>query len=205
MSSQDSGPPDDSTTEARVRRPVIADMEYEEVEASLTALPQIKQAAVVLHGITDQQLVAYLVVEPGCTVDSAELHRRLSSRLPEIEVPEVYVVLDGLPLTGDGELDRPALDSAVRGGRRAKHPALQILGGPTAEIADIWRDILDLDTVSLRDDLFDLGGHSLTITRMAVRIRSALDIEVPLNVFYDTPTILGIASAVERARRLVAT
>jgi acyl carrier protein len=176
-------------------------MKYEEAEASLRALPHIEQAAIMLHGTVDQQLVAYLVAGPGHTVDPAELGQRLSSRWPGITVPEVYVVLDGLPRTADGEVDRPALSSAVRGGRPGQHRAPRILSGSAAEIADIWRDVLGLDAVSLRDDLFDLGGHSLTITRMAVRIRSGMNIEVPLTVFYDTPTILGIASAVERARR----
>lgn len=179
-------------------------MEYQQAEASLSALPHIKQAAIMLHGTVDQQLVAYLVAEPGRIIDPAELYYRLSSRLPEAEVPEVYVVLDGLPLTAEGKPDRTALRAAVRGGGPGHHRAPRILSGPAAEIADIWREVFGLDTVSLSDDLFDLGGHSLTITRMALRIRSRMDIEIPLTVFYDTPTILGIASAVERARKLVA-
>jgi acyl carrier protein len=179
-------------------------MEYQEAEAGLRALPHIEQAAVMRHGLVDQQLVAYLVAELGHTIDLAGVHERLSSRLPKAEVPEVYVVLNRLPLTDDGEPDRAALSGTVRSGLPRPPLAPRLLGGPAAEIADIWREIFGLDTVSLRDDLFDLGGHSLTITRMAVRIRSSMDIDVPLNVFYDTPTILGIASAVERARRLVA-
>jgi acyl carrier protein len=174
---------------------------YEETEAGLRTLPHIKQAAVMRQGAIDQQLVAYIVFEPDCAINWAELHRSLSSGLPEVKVPDVYVVLDGLPLAADGELDRKALGRAVRGRRGSSHLTPQVLSGSVADVADIWREILGLESVGICDDLFDLGGHSLTITRIATRIRSRMGIEVPLTVFYDTPTILGIASAVERARR----
>jgi acyl carrier protein len=176
-------------------------MDYEEAESGLTAMPQIKQAAVVLYGLVDQQLAAYVVPEPGCNVDSTELHKSLSSKLPGTNVPDVYIVLDRLPLTDDGEPDRSALGRAVRGNQDSGGPAPQILAGPAAEIGDIWREVLRMEAVGLRDDLFDLGGASLTIVRIASRIRSRMDIDISLTVFYDTPTILGIASAVEHARR----
>lgn len=179
-------------------------MEYEETEAVLRTLPHIEQAAVMLHGNADKQLVAFIVVEPGGAVDSAELHQSLASSLPDIEVPDVYVTLGFLPVTEDDELDRPALSRAVRGSQDASYRAPEILSGPAADVADIWREVLGMKVVGLCDNLFDLGGHSLTITRIAVRIRSRMGIDVPLTAFYDTPTVLGISSAVERARRKAA-
>jgi acyl carrier protein len=176
-------------------------MEYEETEAGLRTLPQIKQAAVMLQGAADKQLVAYIVIEPDYAINSAELHQSLSSRLPRVEVPDVYVVLDGLPIAGDGKLDRQALSGAVRGGQGSGYLTPCVRSGSAADVADIWREVLGMESVGLCDDLFDLGGHSLTITRIATRIRSRMGIDVPLTVFYDTPTIIGIASAVERARR----
>lgn len=176
-------------------------MEYTRTEAFLTALPQIKQAAVVLHGNIDQQLAAYLVAEPGNSVDPAELGEYVSARLPDAAVPDVYVMVDGLPLGEDGEPDLELLSRATRGSRAAGCLAPRILGGSAADVADIWREVLDMAAIGLCDDLFDLGGHSLTITRIATRIRARMSVDVPLTVFYDTPTVLGVASAVERARR----
>jgi len=176
-------------------------MPYEETEACLKSLPQIRQAAVMLQGNVDQQLTAYITLEPGCNIDSTELYQILSSRLPEAKVPNVYVILDGLPFTEGGELDRQGLSMAVRGSQNTSYLRPQVLSGPAADIADIWREVLGMEVVGLDDDLFDLGGHSLTITRIAARIRSSMGINVALTVFYDTPTILGIASAIEQVIR----
>jgi acyl carrier protein len=179
-------------------------MEYGETEAVLKTLPHIEQAVVMPHGSVDRQLVAFIVLEPGAPVDSVELYQRLASRLAGSKVPDVYVALDFLPVTEEGELDRPALEEAVRGGQDASHRVPEILSGSAADVADIWREVLGLKAIGLRDNLFDLGGHSLTITRIAVRIRSRMGIDVPLTSFYDTPTVLGVSSAVERARRKAA-
>lgn len=176
-------------------------MDYAETETCLTALPQIKQAAVELQGNIDQQLVAYIAVEPGGSTDTAELHDSLPAWLPPGKMPDVYVVLDGLPRRRDGELDRQVLSSAARGSHQTGSVSPRIVSGPAADVADIWREVLGREEIGLCDDLFDLGGHSLTITRIAVRIRSRMGIDVPLTVFYDTPTVCGIASAIEQARR----
>ena len=173
--------------------------DYAATEACLAALPQIAQAAVVSWGDADHCLVAYVVTEPDCVINSAGLHRNLCARLPEAMVPDLYVVLDDLPRAGNGSLDRQGLARAVRGGSGNSAP--RVLSGPAADVADIWREVFGLESVCLGADLFDLGGHSLTITRIATRIRSRMGIGIPLTVFYDTPTILGIASAVERAAR----
>ncbi|MYW06179.1 phosphopantetheine-binding protein, partial [Streptomyces sp. SID3343] len=68
--------------------------------------------------------------------------------------------------------------------------------GPAAEVAAIWREVLGLDDIKPDEDLFDLGGHSLTVTRIGARIRKRLGVDVPLHVFFDTPTITGISAAV---------
>jgi hypothetical protein len=176
-------------------------MEYAQTEAFLTALPQVKQAVVVLHGAIDQQLAAYLVAEPGCAVNPAGFGRQLLARLPDAAVPDVYVVIDSLPRGEDGEPDMELLSRATRGRHATGCLVPQVLSGPAADVADIWREVLGVAAIGLCDDLFDLGGHSLTITRIATRIRARLDVDVPLTVFYDTPTILAVASVVERARQ----
>lgn len=170
-----------------------------ELEAALAAHPQVGGAAVAVLGEAgDEQLVACVVGAPGGTPDGPDLRRHLAAALPGAELPDVFVLLDRLPLTPTGEVDRETLGGVTRGDP-GSGPA--IVGGVAAEVADIWREVLQVDAVSLCDDLFDLGGHSLAITRMVGRIRSRMGVKIPLESFYDTPTVPGIASAVEEIRR----
>ena len=110
-----------------------------------------------------------------------------------------------MPQADNGDVDSAALKSSTRGGQGSPHP--RIMGGLTAVIADTWRDILHVDSVTLSDNFFDLGGHSLAITRMAVRYREEMGVDLPLTVFYDSPTVPAIASAIGEvlhSRRLLA-
>ena len=110
------------------------------------------------------------------------------------------MLVDRLPETDQGTLDTATLRRAGRGkpdGPDGPAGAPQIVGGLAAEVADIWREVLGLDRIDLADDLFDLGGHSMTITRLSVQIRSRLGVDVPLSVFYDTPHVAGVVAAIE--------
>jgi amino acid adenylation domain-containing protein len=174
-------------------------IELGEIEASLLAHPLVAQAAAAMRTDgRDPHLVGYVVIAPGdpAPPDDAELARRLgrhcAASLPAYMVPGVFVRLGRLPLTPNGKLDRAALPVPDR---VAPEPAAP-LQGLAAEVADIWREVLRVDRIGLDDDLFDLGGHSLTITRIAARIQARLQVDVPLEAFYDTPTVAGIVAAI---------
>jgi acyl carrier protein len=165
-----------------------------DVEAALATHADVERAAVAVTGNeVDQQVVAFVVAAGGAAPEGPELRRHLAVALPGSAPPDVFVLVDRLPP------DRGALTAATRGGD-ADAP-LAILGGPAADVADIWREVLHVDAVTLADDLFELGGSSLAITRIAVRVRFRMGVEVPLETFYDTPTIPGIAAAVEALGR----
>lgn len=171
-------------------------MELEKLEAALEAHPAVDQAAVAVHqDAFDTPLIAYVAVSGGDGL-SAELRRHLSATLPGATPPDLFVLVDRLPRAPDGGVDRAALPTAGRGATDGA-AAPEIVAGPAAVVADVWREILRVDRVDLRDDLYSLGGHSLSITRMAVQIKSRTGVEVPLTVFYDTPTVPGIAAALE--------
>ncbi|MFI6759827.1 AMP-binding protein [Micromonospora sp. NPDC050417] len=174
-------------------------VEIGEIEAELTAHPAVVAAAVVLRGdATEATLIGY-VVPAGPAPEPGALRTHLARSLPAVMLPNTWVFLDRLPLTPNGKLDRAALPDPPPD--RALVP-----GPPTTPVAEddevvrrirsIWQDVLQISDIGLDEDLFDLGGHSLTITRISGRIHQHLGVEVPLEVFFDTPTIAEIAEFV---------
>jgi amino acid adenylation domain-containing protein len=177
-------------------------VELGEVEARLLAHPAVAHAAAALRTVRDEPvLVGYLVPAPDRSVpDPAQLRAFAAATLTTAMVPGAWVVLDRLPLSPNGKVDRAALpDPAVTDPEPAPAPA-----GPADELVEevrrIWQEVLRVDTIGLDDDLFDLGGHSLTVTRIKNRMQKHLGVSVPLAVFFDTPTI-GDVCAVIRAGR----
>ncbi|MGH3656515.1 MAG: non-ribosomal peptide synthetase, partial [Micromonosporaceae bacterium] len=174
-------------------------IELGEIESVLLAMPDVARAAVVVREDVpgDRKLVGYLTPAAVASPDAAQLRRDLAARLPAHMVPSALVVLETLPRTPNGKLDRVALPAPSR-----ERPVPRgDTGDPVAEaVSRIWCEVLGLEQVGLDEDLFDLGGHSLTITQIAARIRDRLGADVPLHVFYDESTVSAIAAAVRRIR-----
>ncbi|MEV7964452.1 amino acid adenylation domain-containing protein [Sphaerisporangium sp. NPDC088356] len=174
-------------------------VELGEIEARLLEHPLVAEAAVVLRP-EDQRLVAYVVPksEPGVGL-TAGLREHLARALPGVMVPGVFVPLDRLPLTPARKLDRAALpDPPARAEEVSPPPgAADPLVG---EVTRIWEEVLKMDGIGPDEDLFDLGGHSLTVTQIASRIRKRLGVDVELDVFFDTPTIDGVVAAIRLVR-----
>ncbi|MGW7465281.1 amino acid adenylation domain-containing protein [Streptomyces xantholiticus] len=161
-----------------------------EIEGVLALHPSVREAAVVarrdLGTDGDPMLVAYTTG----TADAAELRRHLAGSLPEHMVPSAFVVLDALPLTPSGKLDRRALPAPELGpavaGRRPRNPSEEIL-------CDLFAEVLGVPEVGIDDDFFALGGHSLLATRLASRVRSTMGVELPLRTVFDAPTVAALA------------
>ncbi|OWA20943.1 non-ribosomal peptide synthetase [Streptomyces sp. CS057] len=171
-------------------------VEIGEIENALLRQPDVARAAVVLREDTpgDQRLVAYVV--PEGLLNTAALAGRTAAELPDYMVPSAYVVLDELPLSPHGKVDRralPAPDHPVAvPGRGPRTPQEEILCG-------LFAEILGVEEVGVDDDFFALGGHSLLATRLVSRIRSALDSEVPIRALFETPTVAALAGTLHRA------
>jgi len=164
-------------------------VELGEIEARLTEHPTVRAAAVVLRG---DDLVGYV---EGAT-ETAELRAHLARTLPDHMLPVRFVPVSDWPITPNGKLDRAALPEPP-----AAEPALATTDdGLLARIGDIWREVLRVDDVGPDDDVFDLGGHSLTITQIASRVRDRLGVDVPLDQFYDAPTLAEITAVVAKLR-----
>ena len=171
-------------------------VEPAEIEAVLSELPSVAQVAVIARadGQGDRRLVAYAVPAPGHRIDPAELRSHAAARLPGHMVPLV-VGLDALPLTANGKLDRkalPAPDIAAATSRGPRTPQEEILCGLFAEVLGVPR-------VGVDDGFFELGGDSLTATRLVSRIRSALRAELSIRSLFEAPTVAAIAARLSEA------
>ncbi|SED57616.1 non-ribosomal peptide synthetase [Pseudomonas anguilliseptica] len=166
-------------------------IELGEIEARLLEHPALREAAVIArqNPAGDAELVAYIVARDACP-GAQTLRQHLAEHLPEHMLPGAYVVLPALPLTPNGKLDRAALPAPERGGQRAYR-------APRNEreslLAGLWAEVLGVEKAGLDDHFFELGGHSLTATRLISRLRSALNIEVPVRALFLHPTLLGFA------------
>jgi ubiquinone/menaquinone biosynthesis C-methylase UbiE/acyl carrier protein len=125
----------------------------------------------------------------------AELGRLLGKTLPDYMLPSAYQVLDSIPLNANGKVDRRALLAAgtvQTGSRPFVAPRTYIEEG----VARIWVAVMGLERVGVDDNFFELGGHSLLLTQIASRLRATYDVDIPLLVLFDAPTVADMAAAV---------
>ena len=175
-------------------------IELGEIENQLAAHPEVRECVVVVQGVgAGERLVAYLaaVGEEG----PAGLRTWLRERLPEPMVPALFIELEALPRLPSGKANRGELSRRplpeVEVERRHEPPRTQ------AEelLAEFWRELLGVGEVGRQDNFFDLGGHSLLATQLMSRIRQAFGIELPLRALFEQPTLAGLATRTESARR----
>ncbi len=187
-------------------------VELGEVESRLREHPAVAGAAAAVHpdGGDRPVLVGYLVLKRDAPRPRAdELRGHLGQTLPAAMVPTAWVVLDRLPSTPNGKLDRRALpppgsDALPLGNdppgadpRTGDDPPAAG-AAVVARLTLMWQDALQVAEVGVDDDLFDLGGHSLTVMQLVNRIAAELGAQVSLDEFYDDPTVAGVAAAVQR-------
>ncbi|MCG7634861.1 amino acid adenylation domain-containing protein [Gordonia McavH-238-E] len=171
-------------------------VELGEIDTALAELAAVAFAVTVPRhdaGI-GMRLVSYVVPAPGVALTGEKLRAGLGEVLPSYMVPAAVVVLDEIPLTPSGKLDRRALPAPIVTTRTFRAPAT-----PVEEIvAGVYADVLSIDAaVGADDDFFDLGGNSLAATRVVARIGAALDTTIPVSLIFEASTVTRLAARAE--------
>ncbi|WP_262188203.1 non-ribosomal peptide synthetase, partial [Serratia ficaria] len=170
-----------------------------EIEVQLAASPWVREAAVqVCSAAHNPRLVAWIV--PAADADRAalpgQLRAHLSDRLPDYMVPSAYVWLEAMPLTANGKLDRRALPEPETAAGVAREYAPPQGAGETA-LAQLWRELLEVERVGRHDNFFELGGHSLLAVRLSSRMRQ-LGVNVPVQAVFNHPILAELAARIDR-------
>ena len=177
-------------------------IETGEVESVLRRHPALRNAAVAVTG--SEQLAAYVVPAHGRNPDVADLRSFVREHLPEPMRPTIWKVLEELPLTPSGKIDRRALLKLETAGQPmgAENVAESATETETA-IAEVWKGVLGIPKLGLHDNVFELGAHSLAATRAAVRIGKAIGMQIPLRAIFENPTVAALAAWFGKARNEV--
>jgi amino acid adenylation domain-containing protein len=177
-------------------------IELGEIESVLRQLQAIKDVVVVVREDEpgDKRLVAYLTPAGQFEAPNDELRSYLQDKLPDYMRPAAFVWLQQMPLTRNGKIDRKALPAPT-------YPITQSGSGepltPVEEIIiNIWASLLKQERISVDDNFFDLGGHSLLATLLISKLRSVFDVELPLQMIFEAPTVKELAAGVQQKKRI---
>jgi amino acid adenylation domain-containing protein/non-ribosomal peptide synthase protein (TIGR01720 family) len=178
-------------------------VELGEIEAALALHPGVAEALVLADagpGEESVRLVAFVIPFEGREPQPHDLRALTGARLPEYMLPSALVVLERLPMTSNGKVDRRALLGLARQARATPRGAAPPRTLTEQILAQLWQEVLGLERVSRDDDFFALGGHSLIATRLMSRVRSAFGVEVPLLALFEEPDLASLALTIERMR-----
>jgi amino acid adenylation domain-containing protein len=177
-------------------------IELGELEAVLGRHESVREAVVIVRedGAGDEkQLVAYVTSSGDRHATPAELSSYMSECMPDYMVPAKFVVLEKLPLTANGKVDRKALPKP----ERKRDDELQSAARPVTEVEEvlcgIWSTVLKVEHIAIDDNFFELGGHSLLAVQLRSRIREAFDTDLELPTLFEFPTVAGMAARIQSA------
>jgi acyl carrier protein len=175
-------------------------IELQEIEEALRRHAGIGEAIVLLHEDVpgSKRLVGYYVAgSQGETPRVEELRLFLREKLPEYMVPATLIGIDELPLTPSGKVDRRALPAPEQTAEYSEKSLIAPRTPTEERLAEIWKQLLSRDEISINQNFFDLGGHSLLATQVMSRIREAFKIELPLRFIFELPTISSLAAKID--------
>ena len=177
-------------------------IELGEVDAVLRRHQSVRAATtLVVEHKGEKHLVAYVVIDEQHSTEWAELRAWMLEQLPDYMVPHAFIRLEEMPVNANGKVDRRALllsgTPDFGSGKEVIEPRTET----EIALAELWREILRVDRVGIRDDFFEAGGHSLMATRLMSQVTKRFDVEVALRDFFEQATIEGLATHIDRAIR----
>jgi amino acid adenylation domain-containing protein len=175
-------------------------VELGEVEAALSALPGIDEAAVIVREDQpgNRRLAAYFVPNRAYSCEIARIREGLRARLPDYMIPSVFVPLEALPLTPNGKVDRRALPKPQQTPRPAAGHARAPADAFESRMVKIWESVLGTSPVGREDNFFDLGGTSLLAARLIYKIESSFGKTLPASVLLQSPTVAGVCGILKQ-------
>lgn len=166
-------------------------IELGEIGRNLSLIPGISQSIVVVNQKNEEKsLVAYYVSETH--LDKKEIQSHLSAVLPEYMVPSYYVELENLPLTSNGKINKKALPK-ISDQDIIRKEYIAPRNKTEEKLAQIWQEILKVDTIGITDNFFNLGGHSLLVVRIINQIKKELGLNISVKTFFENPTIEALS------------
>ena len=177
-------------------------VELGEVEAVLNDHEAVKQSVALVREDSpgDLRLVAYVVTSERDGEVINRLRRYMKDRVPEYMVPAVFVQLREFPLTASGKVDRQALPAPDQSRPMLEEEFVAPRNEIEETIAQIWREVLNVERIGVHDNFFDIGGNSLLAMQILANVRNSYDdVYLPLYSLFETPTIAGLAKQIELA------
>ena len=178
-------------------------IEIGEIEAVLSQHPAVREAVVLAREDipSDKRLVAYLVSNQQSKISIDELRNFLKEKLADYMMPSAFLQLEEFPLTSSGKVDRRSLPAP--GGKRQTEKIYVAPQGKAEQIiAGIWRELLKIEQVGVRDNFFDLGGHSLLLVRMMNKLQESFNKELSVVDMFQRPTIKELAKFLTQEQRV---
>jgi amino acid adenylation domain-containing protein len=178
-------------------------IELEEIEAIVTKHPDVLQTvAMVREDIPgDKRIVAYVVAKPESNVSGTILRQFLQEKLPEYMLPNAIVMLDSVPVTPNGKVDKKALPAPNRSDLSQNSVAPRTATEKT--LATIWSEVLGVERVGVYDNFFELGGHSLLAIQILSRVREAFGVELSLTNLFNATILADLSSLIDSDRQSV--
>ena len=177
-------------------------IELEEVEAVLEQHPATRSSIVLAtdNGTQDKYLVACILTRQGMSPTMRELRSYLREKLPDYMIPQRFLLLDEFPRTPHGKVDRRGLLALAGKGAEEEREYEGLLTGEEEYLLALCEELLGVRGLSLSDNFFEVGGHSLMGTQLVARLRQSLQIEVPLRALFEVQSLGAVAERIKQAR-----
>jgi amino acid adenylation domain-containing protein len=174
-------------------------IELGEIEAVLGKHPSVKQAVVIARELSpgDLGLVAYVVPAEGQSIDIATLRSFIKGKLPAYMLPSAFEVLEKIPLNANRKVDRKALPAPKKKSADLVEDFVAPRTPTEEKVANIWSEVLQFSPIGINDNFFELGGHSLMAIQVISRVRDQIQVELPLRMLFENPTVAELCVAIE--------
>ena len=175
-------------------------VELGEIETALATHRCVRDVAVLVREDVpgDKRLIAYLVTEQEQSLSNEELRGYLQESLPDYMIPSAFVLMDELPLTPNGKLDRRVLPAPEQDAAQLRGQFIAPRDAVELQLAQFWKEVLNVRIAGVRDNFFERGGHSLLAVRLLSRIRQAMGADLPLALLFQKPTIEQLAAHIRQ-------